>query len=417
MNTRSLLEQAYRAALEAASPAQLLAPHLKGEKPDFILAFGKAALPMARAALEAYPGVETLVVAPSGTENLEVPPEATLMLSSHPVPDASSAAAAEAALERLGALKEGQHALVLVSGGGSALMAAPDGVTLEQKQALTRELLRAGADIGEINTVRKHLSRSKGGRLAAATRAKVTALLISDVVGDDPSVIASGPTVPDITTFAQALAVLDRYNIAVPEVRVHFQAGIDGKVPETPDSLPHVTNTIIGSNRHLLEAARAYIESRGVRAVILSDSFEGEASELAKAHAAIARSVQQFGNPVAVPVVLLSGGEATVTLRGDGVGGRNLEFALALLLALGEDGFYALSAGSDGVDGSSPAAGSFLTPDSFSRARAAGLDGRDSLERNDSGSFFAALDDTLITGPSGHNLNDLRLIAVGLPEN
>ncbi|CAM3223096.1 glycerate kinase [Deinococcus saxicola] len=417
MNTRSLLENAYHAALEAASPARLLAPHLNGEKPDFILAFGKAALPMARAALAAFPGVETLVIAPSGTENLELPAGATLMLSSHPVPDGSSAAAAEAALERLGALKEGQHALVLVSGGGSALMAAPDGVTLEQKQALTRELLRAGADIGEINTVRKHLSRSKGGRLGAATRAKVTALLISDVVGDDPSVIASGPTVPDTTTFAQALAVLDRYGIQAPEARQHFQAGAEGKVPETPESLPHVTNTIIGSNRHLLEAAQAYLAGQGVRAVILSDSFEGEASELAKAHAAIARSVQHYGNPVETPVVLLSGGEATVTLRGDGVGGRNLEFALALLLSLGEDGFYALSAGSDGVDGSSPAAGAFLTPDSFARARAAGLDGRDYLERNDSGSFFAALNDTLITGPSGHNLNDLRLIAVGLPQD
>ncbi len=212
---------------------------------------------MARAALAAYPGVDTLVIAPSGTEHLELPAEATLMLSSHPVPDASSVAAAQAALERLGALQEGQHALVLVSGGGSALMAAPDGVTLEQKQALTRELLRAGADIGEINTVRKHLSRSKGGRLAAATKAKVTALLISDVVGDDPSVIASGPTVPDTTTFAQALAVLERYGITAPEARQHFRAGVDGQVPETPDRLPHVTNTVIGSNRHLLEAARA----------------------------------------------------------------------------------------------------------------------------------------------------------------
>lgn len=417
MNTRSLLEHAYRAALEAASPAKLLAPHLGGEKPDFILAFGKAALPMARAALEAFPGVETLVIAPSGTENLELPAEATLMLSSHPVPDASSVAAAEAALERLGALNEGQRALVLVSGGGSALMAAPDGVTLEQKGALTRELLRAGADIGEINTVRKHLSRSKGGRLAAATRAKVTALLISDVVGDDPSVIASGPTVPDPTTFAEALAVLERYGIAAPEARQHLQAGVDGHVPETPNRLPHVTNTVIGSNRHLLEAAQASIEGQGVRAVILSDSFEGEASELARAHAAMARSVEKYGDPVQAPVVLLSGGEATVTLRGDGVGGRNLEFALALLLALGEDGFYALSAGSDGVDGSSPAAGAFLTPDSLKRAREADLDGRESLERNDSGSFFAALGDTLVTGPSGHNLNDLRLIAVGLPED
>ena len=412
MNTRSLLEQAYRAALEAASPAQLLAPHLKGERPDFILAFGKAALPMARAALAAYPGVDTLVIAPSGTEHLELPAEATLMLSSHPVPDASSVAAAQAALERLGALQEGQHALVLVSGGGSALMAAPDGVTLEQKQALTRELLRAGADIGEINTVRKHLSRSKGGRLAAATKARVSALLISDVVGDDPSVIASGPTVPDATTFAQALAVLERYGITAPEARQHFRAGVDGQVPETPDRLPHVTNTVIGSNRHLLEAARAFLEAQGLRAVILSDSFEGEASELAKAHAAIARSVKRFGDPVKTPVALLSGGEATVTLRGDGIGGRNLEFALALLLALGEDGLYALSAGSDGVDGSSPAAGAFLSPDSLTRAREAGLNARDFLERNDSGRFFAALGDTLITGPSGHNLNDLRIIWV-----
>ncbi|GGL92091.1 hydroxypyruvate reductase, putative [Deinococcus aerolatus] len=417
MNIRSLLEQAYRAALEAAGPARLLAPHLKGERPDFILAFGKAALPMARAALAAYPGVETLVIAPRGTENLELPGSATLMLSSHPVPDASSVTAAEAALERLGALREDQQALVLVSGGGSALMAAPDGVTLEQKQALTRELLRAGADIGEINTVRRHLSRSKGGRLAAATRAQVTALLISDVVGDDPSVIASGPTVPDATTFAEALAVLDRYSIAAPATRQHFQAGVDGKVPETPDRLPHVTNTIIGSNRHLLEAAQAYIQGQGVRAVILSDSFEGEARELARAHAALVRSVEKYGDPVKPPVVLLSGGEATVTLRGDGVGGRNLEFALALLLALGEDGLHALSAGSDGVDGSSPAAGAFLTPGSRARARAAGLEARDFLERNDSGSFFAALGDTLVTGPSGHNLNDLRLIAVGFTED
>ncbi len=412
MTIRSLLEQAYHAALEAASPAKLLAPHLKGKQPDFILAFGKAALPMARAALAAYPGVDTLVIAPSGTEHLELPAAATLMLSSHPVPDASSVAAAEAALECLGVLKDGQHALVLVSGGGSALMAAPDGVTLEQKQALTRELLRAGADIGEINTVRKHLSRSKGGRLAAATKAKVTALLISDVVGDDPSVIASGPTVPDTTTFAQALAVLERYGLTVPEARRHFRAGIDGQVPETPDRLLHVTNTVIGSNRHLLEAARAYLEAQGVRAVILSDSFEGEASELAKAHAAIARSVKRFGDPVNPPVALISGGEATVTLRSDGVGGRNLEFALALLLSLGEDGLYALSAGSDGVDGSSPAAGAFVSPDSLTRARGAGLDAREYLERNDSGSFFAALGDTLITGPSGHNLNDLRIIWV-----
>ncbi len=412
MNLRALLEDTYRAALAAVSPAALLAPHLSGPHPDLILAFGKASLPMARAALSAYPGVPTLIVPPAGTADLSAPPEAVVMPGSHPVPDERSVAAAEEALRRLGELRDDQQALVLVSGGGSALMAAPDGVTLAQKQALTRDLLRAGADIGEINTVRRHLSRTKGGRLAQATRAQLRALLLSDVVGDDMSVIASGPTVPDSTTFADALAVLDRYGVAAPQARAHFQSG----APDTPDQLPHVENRIIGSNRLLLEAAQNYLETRGVQAVILGDTFEGEARELARFHASLARSVQQFGSPVAVPaagpVVLLSGGEATVTLRGNGTGGRNLEFALALLLALGERGLYALSAGSDGIDGSSDAAGAFLTPDSLGRARALGLDAHDFLERNDSGTFFAALGDTLVTGPSGHNLNDFRAIAI-----
>ena len=291
-----------------------------------------------------------------------------------------------------------------------ALMAAPDGVTLEQKQALTRDLLRAGADIGEINTVRRHLSRTKGGRLAQATQAQVRALLLSDVVGDDVSVIASGPTVPDPTTFADALAVLDRYGIAAPEARAHFTSG----APDTPDKLPRATHQVIGSNRLLLAAAQRHLESEGVRAVILGDTFEGEARDLARFHASLARSVEEFGSPVPAPVVLLSGGEATVTLRGDGVGGRNQEFALALLLALGERGLFALSAGSDGVDGSSEAAGAFLTPDSLARARALGLDPRDFLARNDSGTFFQRLGDALVTGPSGHNLNDFRALALGL---
>ncbi|WP_233554370.1 glycerate kinase type-2 family protein [Deinococcus cavernae] len=406
---RALLEGTYRAALAAVSPEILLAPHLGERRPDFILAFGKAALPMARAALRAYPGVPTLIVPPAATADLSAPPEATVMPGSHPLPDERSVAAAEEALHRLGALKDGQEALILVSGGGSALLAAPDGVTLVQKQALTSELLRAGADIGEINTVRRHLSRTKGGRLAQATRASVRALLLSDVVGDDLSVIASGPTVPDATNFADALAVLERYGIAAPEARTHFRS----RAADTPDDLPNVTNTVVGSNRLLLEAAQRHLTGQGIPAVILGDTFEGEARELARFHASVVLSGQRYGSPFTPPVVLLSGGEATVTLRGDGVGGRNQEFALALALALGDGGVYALSAGSDGIDGSSEAAGAFLTPDTLTRARQLGLDARDFLNRNDSGRFFARLGDALLTGPSGHNLNDFRALALG----
>lgn len=408
LDVRALLEGTYRAALQAVSPEVLLAPHLKEPRPDYILAFGKAALPMARAALKAYPGVSTLIVPPAGTADLIAPSEATVMPGSHPVPDERSVAAAEAALNCLSAMREGQEVLILVSGGGSALLSAPDGVTLAQKQELTRALLRAGADIHEINTVRRHLSRTKGGRLAQATKARVRALLLSDVVGDDMSVIASGPTVPDATTFADALAVLGRYGIAAPEARAHFQSG----APDTPRELPNVINTVIGSNRLLLEAARKHLAAQGVQAVILGDTFEGEARELALFHASLLRSVQEHDSPVKSPVVLLSGGEATVTLKGNGIGGRNQEFALALALALGKHGTYALSAGSDGVDGNSDAAGAFLTPDTLVRAQNLGLNAQDFLNRNDSGTFFARLGDGLVTGPSGHNLNDFRAIAV-----
>lgn len=414
VDVRALLEQSYRSALEAVAPARLLAPHLTGLRPDFVLAFGKAALPMLRAALEAYPGVPGLAVPPRGTLDLSAPQGAEVLPGSHPVPDEHSVYAAEQALLRVRALPEGSQLLVLVSGGGSALLSVPWGVTLAQKQALTRELLRAGAAIEEINAVRKHLSRVKGGRLAQATRAQVRALLISDVIGDDPSVIASGPTVPDPTTFADALAVLDRYGIAAPEARAHFQAGVRGEVPETPKpgELPHVENVVIGSNRVLLEAAQAFLEGHGVRAVILGDTFAGEARDLAGFHASLVGSIRDHGTPFQGPLVLLSGGEATVTVRGAGRGGRNQEFALWLLEDLGERGVYALSAGSDGIDGHSDAAGAFLTPDSLVRARALGLDPRAFLARNDSGTFFAALGDALITGPSGHNLNDYRAIYV-----
>jgi hydroxypyruvate reductase len=360
---------------------------------------------MARAALTAFPGVPALVVSPGHAEV----PGAEVIAAGHPLPDASSVRAAGRAREQLAALRPEQGALVLVSGGGSALLCAPEGVTLAQKAALTRALLRAGADIHELNAVRKHLSRVKGGQLAAATRATVRALLLSDVVGDDPAVIASGPTVPDPSTFADALAVLDHFGVSAPGARAHLQAGLRGEVPETPKTLPGVSTTVIGSNRTLLEAAHAHLTGRGVRAVILGDAFVGDVRGVARAHAAAIRDVS--GGP---PVVLISGGEATVQVRGDGAGGRNTEFALWLLRDLDGPGVTALSAGSDGMDGSSGAAGAFLTPDSAGRAHAAGLDIDAFLRHNDSASFFAALGDLLVTGPSGHNLNDLRLIAVGL---
>ncbi|GAA0514561.1 glycerate kinase [Deinococcus depolymerans] len=411
---RALLRDAFLHALTVASPERLLAPHLAREaQPDLILAVGKASVPMARAALARWPQVPALVVRPAGpggTDLPGLPAHAVVRTAAHPVPDASSEAAAREVLGRLRALGASQRALLLLSGGGSALLCLPRGVTLEGKQALTRDLLRCGADIHEINTVRRHLSGVKGGQLAAATRAHVRSLILSDVVGDDPAFIASGPAVPDPTTPADALAVLDRYALPAPEVRASLRRGRAG----TPAVLPNASWEVIGSNRTLLEAARAFLRARGVPAVILGDTFTGEAQVLAGFHAAVIRSVRAHGTPVPAPVVLLSGGEATVTLTGgSGRGGRNLEFALALLAALGEEGVYALSAGSDGVDGSSAAAGAFLTPDSFARAVRAGLDVRAFLRSHDSHGFFEALGDTLVTGLTGHNLNDVRAVLVG----
>ncbi|MCP2014608.1 hydroxypyruvate reductase [Deinococcus sp. HSC-46F16] len=411
MNWRAVLEDTYREALAAVAPARLLAPHLDGPRPDLVVAFGKAALPMLRAALEASPGVPGLAVPPRDSADLSVPPGAEVHPASHPVPTEDSVRAAEAVLARVSALPAGSRLLVLVSGGGSALLSAPWGVTLAQKQALTRELLAAGADITAINTVRKHLSRIKGGRLAAATPAQVRALLISDVIGDDPSVIASGPTVPDPTTFADALAVLDRFGIAAPEARAHLEAGARGDLPETPKpgELPQAQTQIVGSGRVLLGAARDALTRRGIAAHLLSATQDGDVRDLAAWHAA---ELRRRRSGLTAPVVLLSGGEATVTLRGDGVGGRNQEFALWLLRELGEYGIYALSAGSDGVDGNSTATGAFLAPDSLMRARRLGLDPDAFLARNDSGAFFTHLGDALLTGPTGHNLGDLRLLVL-----
>ncbi|WP_425144884.1 glycerate kinase type-2 family protein [Deinococcus sp.] len=427
--SRMLLEAAYRHALHATEAGTLVRAHLAGSPPalppSLVVAFGKASLPMLGAALTAYPQVPFLAVPPGGLgvdETLWAAAargQGEIIAASHPVPDRRSVRAAERALELAGALKPGDDLLVLVSGGGSSLLCAPWGITLEEKRALTRELLGSGAAIGELNTVRKHLSRVKGGRLAqVAVRrgARVRALLLSDVIGDDPSVIASGPSVPDPSTFGDALAVLDRFSLRHPAARAHLERGARGELEETPKQLPGVQTAVIGSNRMLLDAAAAFLQTQGTRTVILGDTFGGEARELAAAHAALVRRVQALGTPVAAPTALISGGETTVTLRGSGMGGRNQEFALALLLELGAQGLWALSSGSDGIDGASPAAGAFLTPDSLERAARLGLDARVALRNNDSGSFFAALGDTLLTGPTGQNLNDLRILLLSAPD-
>ncbi len=339
-----------------------------------------------------------------------------LLEAGHPVPDAASVSAAERALQLARGLGEDDHLLVLVSGGGSALWCAPWGLKLAELQELNRALLASGAGIAEINAVRKHLSRIKGGRLAQATRARVTAWLVSDVPGDDIGVIASGPTAPDPTTFAHALRVLDRYSIKAPAARAHLSRGAAGELLETPkpgDPLfARVGNRIIAANADLLRAAARFWEEKGWRTLVLSDRFEGEARELARFHAALVQAARARGFPLKPPFVLLSGGEAAVTVRGSGRGGRNQAFLAWLAYFLGADGVWALAADSDGIDGNSDAAGAILRPDTLARAAELRLDLREHLGRDDSHGFFDALGDLVVTGPTHNNLNDLRVVVV-----
>ena len=307
--------------------------------------------------------------------------------------------------------------IALISGGGSALCALPaEGVSLADKQAITRALLLGGATIHEINVVRKHLSAVKGGRLAAAAApARLVSLLISDIPGDDPSLIASAPTLSDPSTCADALAVLDKHRVDTP---ASLRAALrDGRF-ETPKPgdvrLASHGHHVIASAQDGLEAAARQARARGWAVHILSDAMEGEAQDLALAHAALARQVQRRHQPFQAPCVLLSGGEATVTVRGKGRGGRNTEFALALAHALqGLSGVYALSAGTDGLDGNGAAAGAWITPDTLESAARKGLSAADSLHRNDSFTYFDAIGTTVVTGPTHTNINDFRAVLIG----
>jgi hydroxypyruvate reductase len=337
----------------------------------------------------------------------------------HPVPDEQGEAAAREILAAARSLGEDDLLLALVSGGGSSLLALPvDGVPMADLKAVTRSLLASGAPIQDMNTVRKHLSAIQGGRLAAATRAAVLALVISDVTGDDPTHVASGPCVADPTTFADAIAILARYGVKPPPaVAAHLERGARGETPETPKpgdpALARAESRVIATAHASLEAAAAYFRERGVSPLVLGDSVTGEASEVAKVYGALAREVRRYGAPARPPAALVSGGETTVTLRGRGRGGRCSEYLLSLAVDLaGLDGTWALACDTDGIDGSEDNAGAILAPDSLARAAALGLDAKARLADNDGYGFFSALGDLVVTGPTRTNVNDYRVILV-----
>lgn len=421
---QELLKSVFFAALAAADPRTCLASHLQDiplPPPGgrlVVIGAGKAAGAMAQAVECALPDapLSGLVVTRYGhglpCQRIEV------VEAAHPVPDAAGAAAAQRILSMLTGLGEKDRVLALISGGGSALLSAPvDGLGLSEKQSITRALLHSGANIGEINCVRKHLSSIKGGRLAlAAWPAPVWTLAISDVPGDDPAVIASGPTVADPSTSSAAAAILERYSVPCP---AGIMAALRSGRMETPKpGDPRLMNSsfkLIASPKSMLAAAVAQAESLGIRPLVLGDALEGEAREVGKLMAGIARSCLLNGYPVKPPCLLLSGGETTVKVNGRGKGGRNTEFLLGLMLALnGLPMVHALAADTDGIDGSENNAGALLGPDSILRARESGLDPLAALDNNDAWSVFSALGDLLVTGPTMTNVNDFRAILVGV---
>ena len=414
---RRFLEGLFRAAIDAAMPGKVLPAHLpappKGR--TIVLGAGKASAAMAKAVEDHWPGpLEGVVVTRTGhgvpCRRIEI------VEASHPVPDARGRDAAVRILALAKTAGPDDLVLCLISGGGSALLALPaDGLTLADKQAVNRALLASGADIAEMNTVRKHLSAIKGGRLAtAAYPAELVTLLISDVPGDDPSIIASGPTVADPTSFADAREVLARYAIAPPASVARHLAVAKDETPKPGDQRLARTRTItIASPSMSLAAAAAVARGEGIAPLILGDALEGEAREVGKLMAGIALSVRRHSEPLAVPAVLLSGGETTVTVRGKGRGGRNSEFLAGLALALnGAPGIFALAGDTDGIDGSEDNAGASLRPDTLGRARGLGLDPRGRLADNDAYALFAGLGDLVVTGPTLTNVNDFRAILV-----
>lgn len=413
----AFLRSLFDAALAAADPLQCVPPCLP-EKPGrrtVLIGAGKASALMAQAIEKAWPhDLEGLVVTRYGHA---VPCERVeIVEAAHPVPDEAGEAAARRILEIAEGLGEEDLLICAISGGGSALLSLPGaGLSLADKQAVNKALLRSGATIGEMNCVRKHLSAIKGGRLAeAAYPARVHTILISDVPGDDPAVIASGPTVPDGTSLADALEILDRRGIDLPQAVRDRLADPAAETPK-PGAPAFEKARVVMAARPLasLEAAAEVARKAGVTPLILGDALEGESREVATVLAGIARSVRQHGLPARPPVVLLSGGETTVTIKGDGTGGPNAEFTLALAIALdGAEGIYGLACDTDGVDGAAELAGAQIGPDTLQRAVAQGIMPRAALERNDAHGFFQALGDSIAPGPTLTNVNDFRAVLI-----
>ncbi len=420
VDRRPLLRSLFDAAVAAAQPARCLPPHLpprpKGR--TIVVGAGKASAAMARALEDHWDGpLEGLVVTRYG---YEVPcRRIEIAQAAHPVPDEAGLRAAQ----RIGAFVRGltpdDLVLALISGGGSSLLVAPaPGLTLADKQAVNGALLKSGATISEINCVRRHLSALKGGRLGAACHpARLVTLLISDVPGDDPIDIASGPTVADPTTCADALTIVDRYRIEVPAaVRSLLESGAGETVKPGDVRLRGSQTRMIAAPQMALEAAAKLARDCGLTPHILGDSLEGEARDLGKALAGIARQVALRGQPFETPCVLLSGGETTVTLKGRGSGGRNVELLLSFAVSLdGLPGVHAIAGDTDGVDGAEEIAGACVAPDTLARAWARGINPRASLDDNDAHTFFRALGDSVVTGPTLTNVNDFRAIVIDAP--
>ncbi|MFZ5928898.1 MAG: glycerate kinase type-2 family protein [Acidobacteriota bacterium] len=421
----------FRAAVQAADPRRTVKAAL--EKQDlsryrriFVVGAGKASAAMAQAAEQALG--RRIHGGWINTKDGHLAPlkRITLHEASHPVPDARGVEGARRIAEIAAQAQEGDLLLCLISGGGSALLPLPlEPLTLEEKQETTRLLLACGATIHEINAVRKHLSAIKGGKLARlAHPAHVLALLLSDVVGDPLDVIGSGPAAPDTSTFATAWAVIEKYGLQekIPaRARRLLEEGLAGRMAETPKPgdpcFLRTRNVIVGSNRLAVDAAARRARELGYRPLVLSTTIEGETRDIAGMHAAIAREIVTTGRPARPPVCVISGGETTVTLRGQGLGGRNQEFALAAAIVLeGLPGVLAFSAGTDGTDGPTDAAGAMADGTTLARAAQLGLDARRALAQNDSYHFFEPLGDLVMTGPTGTNVMDVRLMLVRAPQ-
>ena len=422
MDPRTLLIESFHAAVGAADPLKILPQHLPQPPAGktLVVGAGKAAAAMALAVEQHWPSAASLdgIVITRYRHGL-LTNRIKVIEAGHPVPDESGEKAAREILRRAKTLGPNDLLLALVSGGGSSLMSlATEGIGMDDLKATTKELLRSGAPIQDMNTVRKHLSSIQGGRLAAACKARVLALIVSDVTGDDPTHIGSGPCAPDPSTYEEAQDIIARYGVKAPaSVVAHLQRGARGEIAETPkpgDKLfGRVENRVVATAQGSLQAAAAYFRAKGIAPVVLGDSVTGEASEVAKVYAALARQIRAHDEPFKPPLALISGGECTVTVRGRGRGGRCSEFLLSLALELnGMPDLHALACDTGGIDGSEDNAGAVLAPDSLARAGAAGVSAKKLLAENDSYSIFEALHDLIVTGPTRTNVNDFRAILV-----